>query len=227
MLFPTATSPGVLTLAALVAVGRAAAATLTVMLTSAESSARIGVARLQVTTRAAPATQLQPVPDALVYAMPTGNVSTSVVTPLVGAEPMFCTTNWYWPGTPTASEPTTRLMSDRLGTAATGIAPVEPESLLAAGSPLACAHARLLRLLPAAAPMTACSTTEAVSVAMSGAARAHVTTDPVAEQAKVDGCALTKVSAAGRVSVRVITPVVGPDPTFVTLSRNLAVSPST
>src|SRR5438552_12997266 len=83
-------SPVVETLAVLVTLGTAPAATLTVNVIVLLPVAANGPASVQVTTRAT-GEQLQPVPVPDTNPSPGGNVSLSVIVPVVAALPTFVT----------------------------------------------------------------------------------------------------------------------------------------
>src|SRR5438105_1508983 len=89
-LFPVLVSPAVETLAVLVTLGTAPAATLTVSVILLLAVATKGPAFVQVTT-CATAEQLQPVPVPDTNPSPVGYVSLTVIVPVVAVLPTFVT----------------------------------------------------------------------------------------------------------------------------------------
>jgi hypothetical protein len=115
--FEGSRSPVVLTLAKFVTPGAVLAATAAVKLNDAVPPTPIEPGRIAVTIWPF-ALKLHPEPLAETYVMPAGSVSSTVVIPLVGAEPEFVTVMAQVPFTPAVKAPVCDLASPRFGTAA-------------------------------------------------------------------------------------------------------------
>ena len=216
-LFAAFPSFGVLTHARLVTLGIAAAVGVTVSVIVAEPPAAIGPGLVHVTTCPA-AAQLKPPPLALVKASPAASVSVTVITPVVGALPRFCTAKVKVPGLPTANVPPAVLVIARSGTPITGVPSTRAVSLVAFRSPGVLTRARLFTVGRALAPTATVSVIVAVAVGASAgpAGRVHVTIGGALAHVKPPPDADTRVRPSESVSTTVMTPVVDAPPTFVT-----------
>ena len=154
-------------------------------------------------------------------------MSTTVVGPVVATGTTLRATRSNRPGRPTASVPTTRLASCRLGDANTGIAAVADVSLPRERSPAVVATPRLTKLGAAPTPTRVLIRTESTAPIASAAARTHVTVAPATPHTKPPvELADRNVSPAGSASTTRTVSVVAAVPTFCTRSVKRAVSPT-
>jgi hypothetical protein len=145
----------VLTLAKFVAPGAALAATAAVRLNDALPPTAIEPVKIAVTTWPL-VLKPQPVPDAETNVMPAGNVSRTVVVPVVAAVPELLTVRVHVPFVPAVKLPVCDLVMPRFGTAA-GFTTVGSDARSFAGlvSPGVMTLAEFVTLGTAAAPIAA------------------------------------------------------------------------
>ena len=222
-------SPGVATRTRLVTLGIAATATFT---TSAIVSATAGASAVDLVhvTTCATAPHVYPVAVPETKLSPAGNVSSTVIVPVVAAEPTFDTKSLNAPDVPVTNEPECDLPACRSGTPTT-VASSVVRSFAALASLGVLTRAMFVAVPIAAALGDTCTISPLELPADSGPGFVHVSTSPVATtpvvtQLHPDPVVPITFTSAGIESTSVNVPVVGPPPTFDTASVHVLVTPT-
>ena len=210
-------SPLVATVAVLTTLGSAPASTFTVSVTTAESPGTMGPGLVQVTVWPA-FPQLQPVPLPDTKPSPVGKTSVIVIAVLVGPEPTLRAARRKVAARPTMKAPVDVFASDRSGAVFTGAFGADPVLLPAFGSPVAVTVARLPIVPMAEGETVVLMVRTPESPASSAVGRVQVTICELTPQVKPPPDANTNESAAFRVSLMTVAPVVAAEPMLRTVS---------